>query len=54
MGGIPFHATPMGRTFYEQTMPELVRQVTRLNDLLDHLADRLGDDTNSVEDEPDP
>lgn len=29
-----FHQTRMGQRFFEHTMPELVRQLTRLNDLL--------------------
>lgn len=31
----PFHMTRMGQRFYEHTMPELVRQLSRLNDLLE-------------------
>lgn len=31
----PFHQTRMGQRFYEHTVPELVRQLTRLNDLLE-------------------
>ena len=34
---IPFHQTAMGRDFYDRNRPELVRQVTRLNDLLQRL-----------------
>jgi hypothetical protein len=30
----------MGRDFYERTMPALVREISRLNDLLAKLADR--------------
>ncbi len=33
-----FHKTRMGHTFYEHTMPELVRQLARLNDLLERLV----------------
>lgn len=36
--GIEFFNTLMGRTFYEGTMPELVRQLKRLNDNLEKLA----------------
>ena len=43
MSGIPFHNTRMGHTFFEHTMPELVRQITRLNDLLERLLERLPD-----------
>jgi len=35
-----FHQTRMGQRFYEHTAPELVRQLTRLNDLLERA---LGD-----------
>ena len=31
---VQFYQTRMGRQFYEVTVPELVRQITRLNDLL--------------------
>jgi hypothetical protein len=42
MSDVPFHRTPMGRRFFEHTAPELVRQLTRLSDLLDRaLADRV-------------
>lgn len=30
MSDVPFHATRMGRTFYEHTMPELVKAINRL------------------------
>ena len=43
MSGIPFHNTRMGHTFFEHTMPELVRQITRLNDLLERLVQKLPD-----------
>ncbi|GAB5546986.1 MAG: hypothetical protein SangKO_067460 [Sandaracinaceae bacterium] len=35
MSGVPFHSTRMGQRYYEHTLPELVRQLTRLNDLLE-------------------
>jgi hypothetical protein len=38
MSGAPFFQTRMGQRFYEHTMPELVRQLTRLNDLLETAA----------------
>ena len=31
---IPFHQTGIGHQFFERTMPELVRQLARLNELL--------------------
>ena len=33
----PFHQTRMGQQFYERTVPELVRQLERLNELLERL-----------------
>lgn len=36
-----FFRTHMGHRFYEQTMPELVRQLARLNDNLERLIERL-------------
>ena len=44
MSDTKFFQTRMGRTFYEATMPELVKQLTRLNDLLQHLIDRHEND----------
>ena len=37
MSGAPFHSTRMGQRYYEHTLPELVRQLTRLNDLAGRL-----------------
>ena len=34
MSDVPFYLTKAGRQYYEVTMPELVRQLNRLNDLL--------------------
>ena len=36
-----FFQTRMGRTFYEHTVPELVKQLSRLSELLERIADRL-------------
>jgi hypothetical protein len=33
-----FFQTAMGRRFYEHTVPELVRQLARLNELLERIA----------------
>jgi len=33
MSHVPFYQTRLGREFYEVTMPELVRQLHRLNDM---------------------
>lgn len=35
MSGPAFYQTRMGQRYYEHTLPELVRQLTRLNDLLE-------------------
>ena len=32
----------MGRQFYESTMPKLVEQLERLNDLLERILDQRG------------
>ncbi len=40
MSETPFFKTRMGHRFYEHTMPELVKQLERLNDILDRLVDR--------------
>lgn len=37
---IPFHTTRMGQTFYEGTMPALVRQLQQLNANLAALKDQ--------------
>lgn len=41
MPEIQFFQTRMGQRFYESTMPELVRQITRLNDLLERIVKLL-------------
>lgn len=38
MSGPAFFQTYMGQRFYETTMPQLVRQLTRLNDNLELLV----------------
>ena len=38
MSELPFYVTVMGRRFYEGTVPELVRQLTRIADALERLA----------------
>lgn len=35
MADIPFHQTRMGQRFLEATLPQLVRQLERLNDNLE-------------------
>ncbi len=34
----PFYRTRMGQQFYERTAPEMVRQLERLNELLERLV----------------
>ena len=40
MSETPFYSTRMGHRFYESTMPALVKQLERLNELLDRLVER--------------
>lgn len=40
---VEFFQTRMGRQFYEHTMPELVRQLARLNELLEQFTERSED-----------
>ena len=40
MSGINFHDTVMGHRFYEHTVPELVRQLARIADLLEKLVEQ--------------
>ena len=49
MSEVPFHMTRMGHAFYGHTVPELVRQLTRLNDVLERLVERLPADDAEVE-----
>lgn len=37
MSDTPFHQTRMGHTFYEGTMPSLVRELRRLNDNIERI-----------------
>ena len=41
MSETPFFRTRMGQAFYERTVPELVKQLERLNDLLEQLVLQL-------------
>ena len=36
----PFYKTRMGQQFYERTVPELVKQLERLNELLARLLEQ--------------
>lgn len=41
MSDLDFYQTRSGRDFYDKTMPELVQQIARLNELLERVAERL-------------
>jgi hypothetical protein len=43
MSDVPFYATRMGQRYYEKTLPELVRQIERLNELLEKLVEARGE-----------
>ena len=47
-----FFQTGMGRKYYEHTLPELVRQIARLNDNLDRLVALLDDRRKAAGDAP--
>ena len=47
MSETPFFKTRMGHQFYERTMPALVKQLERLNELLERLVDRQERTTQS-------
>ncbi len=40
MSEVPFYQTRAGRQFYESTMPALVAELSRLNDLLAKLVEQ--------------
>ena len=40
MDGVQFFQTRMGKVFYEATMPNLVKQLERLNELLERLLNK--------------
>ncbi len=54
MNDVQFFQTKMGRQYYEVTMPGLVRQLHRLNDMLALIAElqekRLNNENNGQED----
>jgi hypothetical protein len=57
MSETPFHQTAMGRDFYERTIPALVREISRLNDILAKLAEQhaerpVGGKSSGEKDEP--
>lgn len=39
MSDVPFHATALGRRFYEQTVPALVAELARVNASLAELIE---------------
>jgi len=39
MSEVPFHATRMGRTYYERDVPELIRQLKRIGDGVERLVE---------------
>jgi len=43
MSDVPFYRTQMGHRFFEHTAPELVRQLARLNDLLERMLTQRAD-----------
>ena len=47
MSETPFFKTRMGHQFYERTMPALVKQLERLNELLERLVDQQERTTQS-------
>ena len=51
MNETPFYKTRMGQRFYEATMPELVAQLARLNDVLEQIADRCAHREHLPDDE---
>ena len=40
MSETPFYSTRMGHRFFESTMPALVKQLERLNELMERLVER--------------
>ena len=42
-----FFRTRMGAIYYDHTLPELVRQLTRIADLLERLIVRKGDEQST-------
>ncbi|MBN2717049.1 MAG: hypothetical protein JXX14_14455 [Deltaproteobacteria bacterium] len=49
MSDTPFYQTRIGRTFFDHTMPELVRQLSQLNVLLQQLIDHSQPEKSSME-----
>ncbi len=49
MNGVPFYKTRMGEKFFCKTMPDLIRQLERLNDILQRLVPKEDDDAEAQE-----
>ncbi len=52
MSDVPFNRTQMGHRFFEHTAPELVRQLARLNDLVERMLTEVADPADSDMEEP--
>lgn len=52
MSGPQFFETRMGRQYYEVTLPELVRQLHRLNDLLALGVEQMEKQSRAAQDRP--
>ncbi len=50
MNETPFDKTRMGQVFYVRTMPELVKQLERLNELLERLTPRIEQENGEPKD----
>jgi hypothetical protein len=48
MSETPFFKTRMGQRYYERTMPELVKQLERLNELLERLLPHTDSDSDNM------
>jgi len=51
MNETPFYKTRMGQRFYERTMPELMKQLERLNEILELLVNRQEQKLDSTEED---
>ena len=51
MSDVDFYRTRMGHTYYEHTLPELVRQIKRLNDLLERLVEKSDQPVDAEQDD---
>ena len=49
MSETPFFKTRMGHRFYEHTIPELVKQLEQLNQILGQIASRLDQTESSAQ-----